>query len=99
MKDYAPFRPGRRRYRMILQADHKTVPPIIRLRRLLKRLLRSFGFTCLEVVDITHGGIKCTANCAAASSPTTDSPTNVADQPPSDTPSATNTPSNGFPTS
>ncbi len=78
-----PTKPGRRKYRLIVQAEHHTVPPIIRIRHVLKRLLRSFGFRCLEIVDITHGELDpCTVTDAAASTG------DAASQPPSDTPSA-----------
>lgn len=45
-----PFTDPQSVYRLTLQAGPGSVPPQVRLRRLLKTLLRGYGFRCLEIV-------------------------------------------------
>ncbi len=40
-------------YRITLEAELRSVPEMVRLRRLLKTALRSLGFRCLRVEEIT----------------------------------------------
>lgn len=54
-RPYAPFLPGRpppRRYRLTIEATPSPLPPIIRLRHVLKRLLRSYAFRVVHVREI-----------------------------------------------
>jgi hypothetical protein len=39
-------------YRLTLRAQPGAVPPVVRLRRLLKTALRSFGLRCLAVEEV-----------------------------------------------
>jgi hypothetical protein len=41
------------RYRLTLRSEPLAVPPIIRLRRLLKALRRAYGFQCLTVEEVS----------------------------------------------
>ena len=55
MTDYAPYKPGRRRYRLVIQANKSSADvSASSLKRFVKRLARAFGFTVLEIQDITH---------------------------------------------
>lgn len=40
------------RYRLLLQAQAGPVPAVVRLRRALKCLLRSFGLKCVAVEEV-----------------------------------------------
>jgi hypothetical protein len=40
------------KYRLELQAQPGPVDPVLRLRRLLKALLRAYGFRCLSVAEV-----------------------------------------------
>jgi hypothetical protein len=39
-------------YRLTIKAQPDEAPPVIRLRQVLKRLLRSFAFRCVEVMEL-----------------------------------------------
>lgn len=57
MTDYAPFKPGKRRYRLTIQAKKSSADlSTADLKRFVKRLGRAFGFKVIEVQDLTHGG-------------------------------------------
>jgi hypothetical protein len=47
-----PAGPDPPTYRLTLRALRSEVPPTIRLRSVLKRLLRTFQFRCLEVQEM-----------------------------------------------
>jgi hypothetical protein len=44
---------SRRTYRLILEAELQSIPEIVRLRSLIKLALRSFGFHCIRLEEIT----------------------------------------------
>jgi hypothetical protein len=46
------MRPTSERYELVLRAEPWSVPAIIRLRRLLKLALRSFGLRCVELKEL-----------------------------------------------
>lgn len=43
---------ARERFSLILEADTRTPPAIVRLRRALKLLLRYFGLRCVSVAEL-----------------------------------------------
>ncbi len=43
------------RYRLLIEALPSEVPVVVRLRCVLKRLLRTFGFRCVEVLEVPAG--------------------------------------------
>ena len=46
----------RETYRLTIEAQpHATVPAQVRLRSVLKRLLRTFGFRAVKVEEVKHG--------------------------------------------
>jgi hypothetical protein len=47
-----PPQPERPVYRLTLRALPWPTPPAVRLRAVLKRLLRTFGFVCVDAAEV-----------------------------------------------
>lgn len=44
-----------RRYQLVLEPEPSSIPPILRLRKLLKLALRAFGLKCVSAEEIKAG--------------------------------------------